>query len=310
MSGWRANLLCAMRRPSKEVIFNNMNAKPALGRGLGSLIPSKNTITEQILPEARHEIVEIRLEQIKNNPRQPRQHFSASELEDLIQSIKEHGILQPLIVTKLPDGYEIIAGERRFRSAKALGMKTVPAIVRQANEQQKLELALIENIQRQDLNAIEEALAFKALIEEFNLTQDEVARRVGKSRSVVANTIRLLDLSEEILGALKECRITKSHARTLLAETDLDRRIKLFQTILSGGVTVREIEARTAATSTRGHKKQSIMRDPNLLAHEKRLREILGTKINIQEKAGKGKIVIEFYSREELIDLLDRLSGS
>lgn len=284
-----------------------MSARSALGRGLGSLIPQRQTITEQVIPEARTQVIDVNVNEIRENPHQPRQHFSSAELEDLISSIKEHGILQPLIVTRAQKGYELIAGERRLRAARTLGLKSVPVIVRQADEQQKLELSLIENIQRQDLNAVEEALAYKALIEEFNLTQDEVGTRVGKSRSNVANVLRLLDLPEEMLIHLRDGKITKSHARTLLAEPDEKKRKQLFQQMLRGGVSVREAEARVARKSTKAAK--SGRKDPNLLAHEKRLREILGTKVNIKESGGKGTISIAFYSREELLDLLDRLSG-
>lgn len=283
-----------------------MSARSALGRGLGSLIPQRQTITEQVIPEARTQVIDVNVNEIRENPHQPRQHFSSAELEDLISSIKEHGILQPLIVTRAQRGYELIAGERRLRAARMLGLKSVPVIVRQADEQQKLELSLIENIQRQDLNAVEEALAYKALIEEFNLTQDEVGTRVGKSRSNVANVLRLLELPEEMIISLREGKITKSHARTLLAEPDEKKRKQLFQQMLSGGVSVREAEARVARKSTKATK--SARKDPNLLAHEKRLREILGAKVNIKESGGKGTISIAFYSREELLDLLDRLS--
>ncbi|MBI4713902.1 ParB/RepB/Spo0J family partition protein [Candidatus Uhrbacteria bacterium] len=280
--------------------------RPALGRGLGSLIPQRQSITEQVLPEARHEVLEISVKEIHENPRQPRANFSPSELEDLINSIQEHGIIQPLIVTRSNGEYELIAGERRLRAARTLGLKTVPAIVRDATEQQKLELALIENIQRQDLNALEEALAYKALIEEFNLTQEQVSKRVGKSRSNIANILRLLELPEEILIALKNGQITKSHARTLLAETDTKKRFSLFKQMLSGDVSVREAEARIVSkrAGNSGAKK-----DPNILAHEKKLREVLGTKVEISESNGKGKISISFYSREEFLDLLDRLIG-
>ncbi|MBI4435710.1 ParB/RepB/Spo0J family partition protein [Candidatus Uhrbacteria bacterium] len=280
----------------------------ALGRGLGSLIPQKQSITEQVLPQARTQILEVGVHEIVENPRQPRHHFSSAELEDLIASIKEHGILQPLIVTRAGGKYELIAGERRLRASRTLGFKTVPVIVRDANEQQKLELALIENIQRQDLNAIEEALAYKALVDEFNLTQEEVGKRVGKSRSNVANILRLLDLPEEMLHALRDGKITKSHARTLLAESNEGKREALFEAMLRGGVTVREAEARVTSAPRKSSSKVS-HKDPNLLAHEKRLREILGTKVEIKESGGKGNISIVFYSREELIDLLDRLSG-
>jgi ParB family chromosome partitioning protein len=280
-------------------------AKSVLGRGLGSLIPQKQTITEQVIPSARSQVLDIPVSEIRENSRQPRQFFSASELEDLIGSIKEHGIIQPLVVTRARAGYELIAGERRLRAARTLGMKSVPVIVREAGEQEKLELALIENIQRQDLNAVEEALAYRALVDEFNLTQEDVAKRIGKSRSNVANILRLLDLESEILIALREGKISKSHGRTLLTESDPKKRMALFETMLKGGVSVREAESRVAVKS----KKTSscAQKDPNILAHEKRLREILGTKVEIKEKAGRGSVNISFYSREELMDLLDRL---
>ena len=279
----------------------------ALGRGLGSLIPQKNqTFTEKIIPEARKEILDVPVEDVQANPRQPRTFFSPSDLEDLIGSIKEHGLLQPITVTRVGSKFELIAGERRLRASKMLGLKTIPAIVREANEQQKLELALIENIQRQDLNAVEEAISYRALIDEFNLTQEDVAKRVGKSRSNVANIVRLLDLPENILEALKDGRIMKSHARTLLAEADPKRQQELFEQMLSGGVTVRQVEARVSGKTK--HLTATPSKDPNIAAHEKRLREILGTKVEIQEANGRGKISITFYSRPELMELLDKLS--
>ena len=281
--------------------------RPALGRGLGSLIPQRQSITEQVLPEAHHEVLEISVKEIRENPRQPRTYFSPSELEDLINSIQEYGIIQPLIVTRSNGDYELIAGERRLRAARTLGLKTVPAIVRDATEQQKLELALIENIQRQDLNAVEEAIAYKALIEEFNLTQEQVSKRVGKSRSNIANILRLLELPEEILFAIKDGKISKSHARTLLAEPDLNKRLELFKKMLDGSVSVREAEARVGGKNI--SKRSTSKKDPNILAHEKKLREVLGTKVEITDSSGKGKISISYYSREEFLDLLDRLIG-
>jgi ParB family chromosome partitioning protein len=281
--------------------------RPALGRGLGSLIPQRQSITEQILPEAHQEVFEISVKEIRENPRQPRTYFSPSELEDLINSIQEYGIIQPLIVTRSNGDYELIAGERRLRAARTLGLKTVPAIVRDATEQQKLELALIENIQRQDLNAVEEAIAYKALIEEFNLTQEQVSKRVGKSRSNIANILRLLELPEEILFAIKDGKISKSHARTLLAEPNLDKRLELFKKMLDGSVSVREAEARVGGKNI--SKRLTSKKDSNILAHEKKLREVLGTKVEITDSSGKGKISISYYSREEFLDLLDRLIG-
>ena len=285
-----------------------MSGKSALGRGLGSLIPQKQSLTEQVIPSAASTVLEVSVDEIKENPRQPRSHFSASDLEDLIGSIKEHGILQPLVVTRDSGEFELIAGERRLRAARTLGLSTVPVIVREADDQLKLELALIENIQRQDLNAIEEAIAYKALIDEFNLTQEQTAKRVGKSRSAVANIIRLLELEEEILFALRDGKIMKTHARTLLAESDEKKRYDIFMAMLDGGMTVREAEARASNTGTKKQHGAS-RKDPNILAHEKKLREILGTKVDIKERGGKGNISISFYSREELMELLDRLIG-
>ncbi|MFH1405224.1 MAG: ParB/RepB/Spo0J family partition protein [Patescibacteria group bacterium] len=289
------------------IYISNMGGKTSLGRGLGALIPQRQSITEQIIPEAQSVVIEIPIGSLQVNPRQPREHFSAGDMEDLISSIKEHGILQPLIVTKEGTGYELIAGERRFRASKTLGLKTVPVIVRKASEQQKLELALIENIQRENLNPAEEALAYKALVDEFNLRLDEVSVRVGKSVSAVSNMIRLNDLPEKMFKALRNGEISKSHARSLLSEPDPKKQDELFKAILKGGMTVREVEARTTGL----HKKRKVSesKDPNIADHEKKLREIFGTKVDIQEKKGKGKITIEFYSKEEFFDLLDRLSG-
>lgn len=280
-----------------------MNKTTGLGRGLGSLIPMKNANSSASSGPAG--VREVPLSSISVNPRQPRRHFSPSELEDLIASIKEHGILQPLLVTeRAPGSYELIAGERRFRASKMLGLTSVPVVVRSVNDQEKLELALIENIQRQDLNALEEAVAYQALIDDFGLTQDEVAKRVGKSRSAVANTLRLNDLSEEMRQAVVDGKISKSHARTLLAEEDPGKRAQLFAALLSGGLSVRQAEGRVHAS-----KKRSGLKDPNMLDHEKHLREVFGTKVEILDRHGRGKIILHYYSKEEFGNLLDQLNG-
>lgn len=283
-----------------------MNTKPVLGRGLSSLIPTKKVSAVVTSVVGRQEVSEIPVGAIIPNPHQPRHHFAAAELEDLVSSIKEHGILQPLVVTKSGDGYELIAGERRWRAAKSLGLKTVPVLIRDATKQQKLEWALIENLQRTNLNPLEEALAYRALMDEFNFTQEEAAVRVGKSRPAVANTLRLLELSEEIQEALREGRITKSHARTLLAETDLIKQKELFQAMLTGKVTVRLAEKAVLAQRVKTKHGRSI--NPNLIAHEKKLQEILGTRVEINERGGKGTVVLHFYSQDDLLDLLSRLS--
>lgn len=277
-----------------------------LGRGLGSLLPQKLIPTPgtEAAKAASASVVDVSPDKIVENPHQPRKHFSPEELDDLVISIKEHGILLPLVVTDKGDGtYELIAGERRLRASRLLGLEKVPAIVRSATEQQKLELALIENIQRQNLNAIEEALAYASLAEHFSMRQEDIAQKVGKSRSHVANTMRLLDLEEDMQQALMEGKISRSHARTLLAEPDLDQRRELFKKMLQGGMTVREAEARAGAST----KPPKAGKDANIAALESELREALGTKCEIQMKDGVGKILVHFYSKEDLKNLMRHL---
>lgn len=284
-------------------------SKPSggLGRGLGSLIPQK------IAPEPGTEAAkaasvsatEISPDKIVANPHQPRKYFIQQDLDDLVESVKEHGVLLPLVVTDNGDGtFELIAGERRLRASREAGLEKVPVIIRSATEQEKLELALIENIQRSQLNAVEEALAYQSLADQFSLRQEDIAARVGKSRSHVANTMRLLDLTEEMRKAVAEGKISKSHARTLLAEPDEERREDLFQKMLKGDMTVREAEAR-AGSST---KKPAVGKDPNIAALESELREALGTKVDIQMKGSAGKVGIHFYSKEDLKELIRKLT--
>lgn len=281
-----------------------------LGRGLGALIPQ--IITPAPETEAGKEaknnlrIEEVSPDHIVPNPHQPRKHFSPQELEDLVASVKEHGILQPLVVTDLGGGkYELIAGERRLRASKIAGLERIPVVVRGASGQQKLELALIENIQRHDLNPVEEALAYQSLVDLFGLTKEEVAKRVGKSRSQVSNTIRLLDLDQEVLDALVEKKITQSHARTLLAEPDRIRRKSLFQEMLTGSVTVRQAEAKAGNGNVSS---KSSEKDPNITALEAQLREHLETKVSISMKEGRGSITIHFYSKPDLKALIEKLT--
>ena len=284
-----------------------------LGRGLGALLPAGNVgtmsvqepmiVTQEpsVAVSDADRVLHLSPSDIVPNPRQPRHHFAEESLADLKASILEHGIMQPLVVTRRIDGtYELIAGERRLRSAKAVGLKTVPAVVRVANEQQKLELALIENIQRADLNAVEEARAYRQLMEDFGLTQEDVAGRVGKSRSQIANTVRLLELPTDILAAVVDGRISKSHARTLLAEPNEGRRRALFEKMIGGGMTVRGAEA---VASRRG-----TVKDPNIAALEVMLRERLGTKVTIDAKGAESTIAIHCYSKEDLAEMVKRLS--
>ena len=281
-----------------------------LGRGLGSLIPQAptqpvaqtldNRLQTSEIAEASLRVVDIAPSKIVANPYQPRRTFVQEDLDDLMASIKEHGILQPLVVTEIGDGtYELIAGERRLRASKAIGLATVPVIVREADSKKKLEWALIENIQRQDLNAVEEAIAYKQLMADFGLTQEAVAERVGKSRSQVANTVRLLDLPADIRKALEEGKITRSHARTLLAEENPSRQQELFERMLTGAVTVRTAEAMVQRHTRRAQQ----AKDPNILEIEKTLREKMGTKVEIKMTTpASGTVVVHFYSKGGLED--------
>lgn len=258
-----------------------------------------------IATESNLKIREVSPESIRENPRQPRRHFKPDDLAELEASIREHGILQPLVVSEIAPGkYELIAGERRLRASRAIGLPKIPVVIRPLeDDRKKLELALIENIQRSDLNPVEEAQAYKALIEDFNLGHEEVAKRVGKSRPAVTNALRLLELDEEMLEALVDGRLMRTHARTLLAEPDLTRRKTLFTQMVTGGMTVREAEARAGSTS-RVHKGK----DPNIASLEAELREKLGTKVAIEMQGAGGKIVVHFYAKEDLKALIDRFS--
>ncbi len=279
-----------------------------LGKGLSSLIPQKNDknsfIKNPDIIGNEEMISQIPINKIKANPHQPRSNFDHEGLEDLTNSIKQHGILQPLILTGTDNGYEIIAGERRFRAAQILGMKTVPSIIREVKEQQKLELALVENIQRKDLNPIEEAVAFQRLIDEFNLTQEEAAKRVGKTRSVVANALRLLTLPTEIQRALITEKINYSTAR-LIVGLPAEKRLEFFNKILKNDLTVRAVENQVKKVVVKSHLRKT--KDPNLAALEEKLQAVLGTKVNIKKIGESGQVVIEFYSSEELNNIITKI---
>lgn len=245
--------------------------------------------------------------QIDVNPEQPRKQFTHQALEELMASIKEHGILQPLIVSEKPDGrFELIAGERRLRSAQMLELPTVPVIFRVTkHDQEKLELALIENIQRADLNPIEEASAYERLANEFGLSHEMVAQKVGKSRSAVTNTIRLLQLPEDVQRALSDGKISMGKARALLGVEDSTEQKKLFASMIGESMTVRDVER--AAAVRRGGGKGLTRRDPNVMDLEDALRKHLGTKVHITKRGEQGKIEIEYYSDEELKALMHLL---
>ena len=243
---------------------------------------------------------------IISNPNQPRVYFASEALEELALSIKKHGIIQPLVVAPTEGGkYEIIAGERRYRAAKLNGLQFLPVVVRRVKEHEKLELALIENLQRQDLNPIEEASGYRRLMDEFNLTQEDVSERVSKSRPVVANMLRLLNLPQEIREAIIRGKIAASSGRILAGISDAKKQKELFKKMLEG-MPVRESEEHVRVKGMSLHTRRQI-RDPYLYETAEKLREALGTKVDIRRSGKTGKIVIEFYSDEELKKIMKLL---
>lgn len=288
--------------------------RSGLGKGLDSLIPDKavnksattgkkEEKSEKNVNESGEQLVPIN--QVEPNREQPRKEFDEDALLELADSIKQYGILQPLIVQKRKDYYEIIAGERRWRAAKKAGLKEVPVIIREYTDQQVVEISLIENIQRENLNPIEEAMAFKKLLEEFNLKQDEVAERVSKSRTAVTNSMRLLKLSEKVQQMIVDEMITTGHARALLALDDEEQQYILANKIFDEKLSVRETEKLVKAL--KNQKKEDTTKeveDKNSFIYadiEDKMKSVIGTKVNIhQKKSGKGKIEIEYYSQDEL----------
>ena len=284
-----------------------MARKSGLGKGLGALIPgSENEEKKQISGGT----IEVPEDLIVPNPRQPRQMLKDDELAELAASIREHGILQPLIVSKEDDSeqYTLIAGERRLRAARLAGMQMVPVLIRQVTEQQQLELALIENVQRSDLMPLETATAYQELADSFNLSHEEIATRVGKSRVSVTNTIRLLKLPDIIKTALSEGKISEGHARALLALNSPQSQIAALNTILKNSLSVRQTEElvrNLGGKKTPRPTKQSPA--PEIKAIEERLRNALGTKVTLRHGKNGGSLVIHYYSNEELEALLEQI---
>jgi len=283
-----------------------------LGRGLDSLIPTSSgkireetakKIVEEI-EEGGEKIINLPLEQIEPNPYQPRKEFAHQAQEEIINSIREHGIIEPLILTPgLNNKFQIIAGERRFRAAKFLGLKTVPIIIRKASEIEKLELSLLENLQRKDLNPLEKARAYQRLIDEFNLTEEEVAKKIGKARSTVSNALRLLSLPLLVQKAIEEEKISEGHAKALLSLEDKDKQEMFLKRILGLGLTVRESEKITQGK--RIYKKIEV--DPEILKKEEELKNLLEAKVTIHKMRKKRKVIIEVYNDEELNSLIEKL---
>lgn len=319
-----------------------------LGRGLGSLIPGRQASSGEAagpgrktedkkspapakFPPAKADyfsgsafaghpldeevsrlaMIEAPISEISSNKHQPRRYFEDASLRELADSIKERGILQPLIVVKndASAGYELIAGERRLRAAKMANLRTVPVIVRQAGELERLELALIENIQRADLNPIEEAAAYQKLNDEFGLKQDEIAKRMGKARPTVTNAIRLLSLPDEVKQAIADGRITISHAKTLLEIKDPAGRLALFRQVLQQKLSITDTKGEVNRIQVKTHSRH-IRKNPNIIALEDKLRRALGTKVYLRRKGqSAGEIAIEYYGEEELQALMEKLTS-
>lgn len=288
-----------------------------LGKGLDVLIQANDEVLETITTQNNNKSGEtiLKINDIEPNREQPRKVFNEDALEELAESIKEHGVIQPLLVQKEKDYYRIIAGERRWRAAKKAGLKEIPVIIKDYTEQEIVEISLIENIQREDLNPIEEAMAYKKLSEEFSLKQDEVAERVSKSRATITNSMRLLKLDERVQGLLIEDMISTGHARALLAITDKEEQYNMAMKIFDEKISVRETEKMVQVYNNPKpvKKKEDIMSESEQVVYQKieeNLKGILGTKVSIQRKSkNKGKLEIEYYSNEELERIIELLEG-
>ena len=274
-----------------------------LGRGLAALIPQR--------PTATGGSTEIPLARIRENPRQPRQKMADDALATLAESIRTHGVIQPILVTETIDGYQLVAGERRVRAARLAGLDRIPAIVRQLADRQQLELALVENLQREDLDPIEAARAYRQLIDEFSFSQEDIALRVGRARSTVANTLRLLELHESVQDAIAEGRISEGHGRAL-GGLPLEAQPRALETIEADDLSVRQVEElvrrvrEPRIVDTNGVAK---VVDPEAERVEEDLRRALGTKVRLARTRRGGRIVIEYFGDDELVRIYHRLVG-
>lgn len=277
-----------------------MTKKTGLGKGLDALFA--NNIEEEIRD---NEVIEkLKITEVEPNRNQPRKNFDEEALDELAESIKRYGVIQPIIVVKKEDYYEIVAGERRWRASKKAGLKEIPAIVRESDERKNKEIALIENVQREDLNAYEKALGIKELMDEYELTQQEVAEILGKSRSGIANTVRILNLDERVLELVKEGKLQEGHARTLLAIEDKDKQYKMaIKMIENGTTTVRDFEKNI--NNKKEDKKRDKKYEAILADIENSFQGFFGSKVKLEPGKRKGKIVIEYTSNEDLERILD-----
>jgi ParB family chromosome partitioning protein len=288
-----------------------MSKNRGLGKGLGALIPELEE--GDLDPQA-----EVAIELIEPNPYQPRKEFSDEKLAELADSIKTHGIIQPLLVRELQGKYQLIAGERRLRAAKLVGLPTVPIVIRELSEQSMMEIALVENLQREDLNPIEEAIAYQRLIDEFHVTQEDVAKKVGKSRPAIANTLRLLNLPQEVQNELANGTLTMGHARALLSLRTSEEQKQAWKQIQEQELSVRATEELihklndvpiVSRETKKAITKKGFTRDPNITDIEDQLQQVLGTKVIIKSIGIGGKIEIDYYSGEDFERICEKLSN-
>jgi ParB family chromosome partitioning protein len=286
--------------------------RKALGKGISALIP-KAAEQQSATPENFKKISLLKLEQIKPNPFQPREEFKSESMEELVQSIREKGIIQPILVRTKGDGYELIAGERRLRAAQILQLKEVPAIVKEVEDRDSLELALIENIQREELNPIEQAHAYQYLLDKFSLTQDEVSEVLGKARVTVTNILRLLKLPLEVQKEIKDGRLSFGHGKILLEVEDPNIQRRLAAEVISNSLSVRELETliktkKLSRAKPAVHRK-TVEAEPLVRVLEDQLQQALATKVKVIKRKKRGHILIEFYSEEDLDRIAKKLRG-
>ncbi len=287
-----------------------MEKHKALGRGLQALIPEAgNNEAAELVVKAQTGLTTLNMSEIKPSRFQPRTAFKAEKLDELVASIREKGIIQPVLVRKSEEGYELIAGERRFRAAQALNLEKIPVVVKDVDDANAMELALIENIQREDLNPIEEAKAYRRLNREFNFTQEQIAQAVGRDRVTVTNILRLLSLPDAIQQLLLDDAITMGHARALLAIPDERKQIKICDKIVAKGLSVREVEHMVRPHAAKRKLPAYSGPDLHIKAAEDELQKILGTKIKIQHGKKRGKIIIDYYSLTHLNRIIKILNG-
>lgn len=281
-----------------------MVKKTGLGKGLDALFSSN--ITEEETVKEGESIISLKLRDVEPNINQPRVNFDDEKIDELASSIKEYGVIQPIIVTKKDDFYQIVAGERRWRASKKAGLTEIPAIVREYTEQKNKEIALIENIQREDLNPIEKAKALKEIIEKYGMKQQELADKLGVSRSGIANTMRILNLDSRVIDLVAKGKITEGHCRSLLAIEDKDKQYQAAQYIIETGDSVREVE-KQMKIKKKGTKKTESRYDPVFREIEDSFRDFFGSKVKLNAGKRSGKIVIQYSSNEELNRILDRI---